>query len=79
VAIRLDEQGDVVVGKASAKAEEPTQPWPGLLAILEVHLGEVADLLAAGMAAHFDHEPACLVVRVRVRTGLFLYERHATV
>ena len=48
VAIRLDENGDVVVGKADAQSDEPTQPWPGLLAMLEAHLGEVADLLAAG-------------------------------
>jgi hypothetical protein len=48
VAIRLDENGDIVVGKAGAKADEPTQPWPGLLAMLEMHLGEVCDLLAVG-------------------------------
>jgi len=46
--LRIDETGDLVVGKAGGKADEPTQPWPDLLAELEAHLEPVARLVEAG-------------------------------
>ena len=42
--LRIDETGDLVVGKA----DEPTQPWPDLLVELEAHLEPVARLVEAG-------------------------------
>ena len=48
VALRIDDDGDLVVGKAGAKANEPTQPWPTLLAEIEAHLDAVAQLVEAG-------------------------------
>jgi hypothetical protein len=48
VALRIDDDGDLVVGKAGAKAEEPTQPWPALIAALEIHLEAVARLVESG-------------------------------
>ena len=48
VTLRIDDGGDVVVGKAGAKADEPTQPWPSLLMALEAHVDEVAELIEAG-------------------------------
>jgi len=48
VALRIDETGDLVVGKASAKADESSQPWPTLIAALEAHVEEVARLVEAG-------------------------------
>jgi hypothetical protein len=44
----LDPDGDLVVGKAGAKAEEPTQPWPELLAQIYAELEPVARLVVAG-------------------------------
>ena len=48
VALRIDENGDLVVGKAGARADEPTQPWPELLAQIEAQLESVARLVEAG-------------------------------
>ena len=49
VAMRLDSAtGDLVIGKAGATADEPTQPWPSLIMALETHLDCVAALLRAG-------------------------------
>jgi hypothetical protein len=48
VALRIDPDGSLVVGKAGAKAEEPTQPWPSLLVAIEANLETVAELVAAG-------------------------------
>jgi hypothetical protein len=48
VALRIDRDGTLVVGKAGAKAEEPTQPWPALLVALEANLEKVAELVEAG-------------------------------
>jgi hypothetical protein len=61
VALRIDPAtGDLVVGKASAKAEEPTQPWPSLLHALEAHLEAVARLVESGwtLTAEFPKEAA---------------------
>lgn len=60
VALRIDESGDLVVGKAGAKADEPTQPWPELLARIEAHLEAVAWLVEAGwkLKAGFPKQPA---------------------
>ncbi|MGC1969235.1 MAG: hypothetical protein WA673_22435, partial [Candidatus Acidiferrales bacterium] len=40
--------GDLVVGRAGAQADEPTQPWPPLLVAIEAHLEAVAALVKAG-------------------------------
>ncbi len=52
VALRIDEGGDLVVGKAGAKADEPTQPWPSLLVEIEANLEPVARLVEAGWHLH---------------------------
>ena len=48
VALRIDADGDLVVGKAGAKAHEDSQPWPRLIAALEAHLVAAARLVEAG-------------------------------
>jgi hypothetical protein len=49
VALRIDPStGDLVVGKAGAKAEEATQPWPSLLVAIKAHFEAVASLVEAG-------------------------------
>ena len=49
VALRIDATtGDLVVGRAGAKADEPTQPWPSLLIAIEAHIEVVASLVEAG-------------------------------
>ena len=61
VALRIDPAtGDLVVGKAGARAEEPTQPWPSLLHALETHLEAVARLVESGwtLTAEFPKEAA---------------------
>lgn len=54
VALRIGPDGTLVVGKASARADEPTQPWPALLAAIEAHLEEVAALVEAGWKLSVD-------------------------
>lgn len=60
VALRIDEEGDLVVGKSGAKASEPTQPWPSLLAALEAHIEDVVRLIKAGwlLKAGIPHREA---------------------
>jgi hypothetical protein len=61
VALRIDPAtGDLVVGTAGAKANEPTQPWPSLLHALETHLEAVARLVESGwsLTAEFPKEAA---------------------
>ncbi len=61
VALRIDpENGDLVVGKAGAKADEPTQPWVVLVRELEAHVEAVATLVEAGwtLRAEFPKEAA---------------------
>ncbi|MGO9681346.1 MAG: hypothetical protein ACLPTZ_01820 [Beijerinckiaceae bacterium] len=49
VALRIDpENGDLVVGKAGAKSDEPTQPWVSLVHELEAHVEAVAGLVESG-------------------------------
>lgn len=48
VVLSFDENGKLVFGKAGAKADEPTQPWPTLIMALEAHLDDVAALVKAG-------------------------------
>lgn len=48
VALRLDADGALVVGKAGAGADEPTPPWPSLLLALEAHANAIADLIRSG-------------------------------
>jgi hypothetical protein len=55
VALRIDATtGDLVVGKAGAKAHEPTQPWPSLLIAIEAHLEAVASLVEGGWTLRAD-------------------------
>jgi hypothetical protein len=61
VALRIDAAtGDLVVGRAGAKAEEITQPWPSLLHALETHLETVARLVDSGwtLTGEFPKEAA---------------------
>jgi hypothetical protein len=61
VVLRIDSDGTLVVGKAGARADEPTQPWPELLTQIEAHLEGVARLIEAGwiLKANFPKtEPA---------------------
>jgi hypothetical protein len=61
VALRIDRAtGDLVVGRAGANAEEPTQPWTSLLHALETHLEAVARLVKSGwtLTAEFPREAA---------------------
>jgi hypothetical protein len=48
VALSIDENGCLVVGRAGAKASEPTQPWPSLMMALEAHCEDVSALVKAG-------------------------------
>jgi hypothetical protein len=55
VLLRIDPvTGDLTIGKESAKAEEPSQPWPSLLMALEAHLDDVATLVLAGWTLKAD-------------------------
>jgi hypothetical protein len=54
VALRIDPDGSLVVGKAGAKAEEPSQPWPSLLRAIEAHLEAVARLVEGGWTLRAD-------------------------
>lgn len=61
VTLRIDPAtGELVVGKAGAKADEPTQPWGGLVRELEAHVEAVARLVKSGwkLAAKFPKEAA---------------------
>src|SRR6516165_7076484 len=48
VALAIDNDECLVVGKAGAKAVEATQPWPSLVMALEAHCHNVAALVKAG-------------------------------
>jgi hypothetical protein len=62
VALRIDPAtGDLVVGKAGAKADEPTQPWLSLLLAIEAHLEAVANWSRAA-----EHSFRVSQVRCRV-------------
>jgi hypothetical protein len=53
--LRIDpETGELVVGKACAKADEFTQPWSSLIMALEAHLDAVAALVYAGWSLTTD-------------------------
>jgi hypothetical protein len=61
VALRIDPAtGDLVIGKAGAKADEPSQPWPKLLTEIEAHLEPVARLAESGwtLTARLPNEAA---------------------
>ncbi len=55
-----DDDGNLVVGKAGAKADEPTQPWVDLARELEAHVEAVARLVESGwtLTAGFPKEAA---------------------
>jgi len=49
VALRIHEAtGDLIVGKAGARTDEPSQPWPSLICAIEAHLESVASLVRSG-------------------------------
>jgi RNA polymerase subunit RPABC4/transcription elongation factor Spt4 len=54
VALRIDPDGTLVVGKAGAGADQPTQPWPSLLIAIEAHLEAVASLVEGGWHLRAD-------------------------
>ncbi len=54
VALRIDGDGCLVVGKAGAKAEQPTQPWQTLLIALRAHAEAVARLIESGWHLRAD-------------------------
>jgi hypothetical protein len=55
VALRIDpENGDLVVGRAGAKAAELSQPWTLLLIAIEANLEAVARLVESGWHLRVD-------------------------
>lgn len=54
VTLRIDADGALVVGKASAKADEAAQPWPSLLIAIEAHLEAATQLVASGWSLRAD-------------------------
>jgi hypothetical protein len=51
VALLIDpENGDLVIGRPGAKADETTQPWPSLLTAIEANLDAVVRLVELGWA-----------------------------
>jgi hypothetical protein len=54
VALRIDPDGTLVVGKAGAKADEATQPWSSLLTAVEAHADAMARLVEAGWHLRAD-------------------------
>ena len=54
VALRIDPDGTLIVGKTGAKADEPTQPWPSLLIAIEAHLEAVSALVEGGWNLRAD-------------------------
>jgi hypothetical protein len=54
VALRIDTDGALIVGKTGARADEPTQPWPSLLIAIETHLEAVAALVEEGWSLRAD-------------------------
>jgi hypothetical protein len=54
VALSIDKNGCLVVGKAGANAAEPSQPWPSLVMALEAHYEGVAALAKAGWVLTAD-------------------------
>jgi hypothetical protein len=57
VALRIDADGTLVVGRTGAKADEPTQPWQTLLTAIEAHADAVARLVEAGWHLRADFPP----------------------
>ncbi len=60
VALRIDQNGDLVVGKAGARAGQPSHPWPSLLQAIEAHIEAVALLVKVGwtMRSEFPKQVA---------------------
>jgi hypothetical protein len=58
VALRIDSDGTLIIGRAGATAEAATQPWPSLLIAIEAHAETVAMLVSAGwhLRAMFPQE-----------------------
>jgi len=54
VALRIDEEGYLVVGKAGAKSAELSQPWPSLIHAIEAQLDAVARLVEIGWTLRAD-------------------------
>jgi hypothetical protein len=54
ITLRIDPDGTLVVGKAGAKADEPTQPRRTLLIAIDAHADAVARLVEAGWHLRTD-------------------------
>jgi len=54
VAIRVEPDGTLVLGRLGARADEPTQPWPSLIAAIEGNLEMVAKLVESGWTLHAE-------------------------
>jgi hypothetical protein len=60
VALSIDPDGTLIVGRRGATAEEPSQPWADLVHAIEAHADVVADLVLAGwtLKTEFPGQPA---------------------
>jgi hypothetical protein len=58
VALRIDADDALVVGKAGAKVDQATQPWPTLLLAIQTHHEAVARLVEAGWHLRADFSRA---------------------
>jgi hypothetical protein len=61
VALRIDENGNLMIGKADGTADELTHQWPSLRQAIEAHLGNVAALVKAETGCcrsrkHWEHK-----------------------
>jgi hypothetical protein len=57
VALRIDSQtGDLVVGKAGAKSDERSQPWPNLICAIQANIDAVALLVETGAFVTTEEE-----------------------
>jgi hypothetical protein len=54
VALRIDEEGCLVVGKAGAESADASQPWPALIHAIEAQLDAVARLVEMGWTLRAD-------------------------
>jgi hypothetical protein len=53
IALRLDADGTLVIGKADGGGKEPA-PWPSLVMAIEAHAEAIAGLVAAGWRLRAD-------------------------
>ena len=48
MALRIDEAGDLMIGRADGKADELIRQWPSLFMAIEAHLEDITALVQAG-------------------------------